>query len=125
MMLHTPLYIASTTLPANTAPPKLLVRPGESIQITRVRLVYQSRRRGTLEHDLLLSTFTQEHLGTMDVKELSEFDKVRAFQVIWLNASLFLILFFPLAYRLIGLGCLLLGFGKTDAAWEMDGLETA
>jgi succinate dehydrogenase assembly factor 2 len=43
----------------------------------RARLVYQSRKRGTLESDLLLSTFAQEHLGAMDAVELSEFDKVR------------------------------------------------
>jgi succinate dehydrogenase assembly factor 2 len=79
-MPHTPEHIASTISPANTAPPKPLPRPGESIETTRARLVYQSRKRGTLENDLLLSTFAQEHLGTMDVEELSEFDKVRSFQ---------------------------------------------
>jgi hypothetical protein len=58
-------------------PPEPLPRPGESIETTRARLVYQSRKRGTLESDLLLSTFAQEHLGTMNAEELSEFDKVR------------------------------------------------
>ncbi|KAN0105355.1 Flavinator of succinate dehydrogenase domain containing protein [Russula decolorans] len=48
----------------------------KSIETTRARLVYQSRKRGTLENDLLLSTFAQEHLGTMDAEELSEFDKL-------------------------------------------------
>jgi succinate dehydrogenase assembly factor 2 len=57
-------------------PPNPLPRPGESIKTMRARLVYQSRKRGTLENDLLLSTFAQEHLGTMDAEELSEFDKV-------------------------------------------------
>ena len=57
-------------------PPKPLPRLGESIETTRSRLVYQSRKRGTLESDLLLSTFAQENLGTMDAEELSEFDKV-------------------------------------------------
>jgi succinate dehydrogenase assembly factor 2 len=61
------------------APPKPLPHPGESIETTRARLVYQSRKRGTLENDLLLSSFAQEHLGSMDVEELSEFDKVRSF----------------------------------------------
>lgn len=81
-MPHTPEHIASTTSPANAnVPPPLnpLPRPGESIETTRARLVYQSRKRGTLENDLLLSTFAQEHLGTMDAEELSEFDKVRSF----------------------------------------------
>ena len=76
-MPHTPEHIASTTSPTNTPPPKPLPRPGESIETTRSRLVYQSRKRGTLENDLLLSTFAQEHLGTMNAEELSEFDKVR------------------------------------------------
>ncbi|KAH9162135.1 Flavinator of succinate dehydrogenase, partial [Lactarius sanguifluus] len=36
----------------------------------------QSRKCGTLESDLLLSTFAQEHLGAMDAAELSELDKL-------------------------------------------------
>ena len=76
-MPHTPEHIASTTLPADTPPPEPLPRPGEPIETTRARLIYQSRKRGTLENDLLLSTFAQEHLGTMDAEALSEFDKVR------------------------------------------------
>lgn len=43
----------------------------------RARLVYQSRKRGTLESDLLLSTFAKEELGQMNETELKEFDKVR------------------------------------------------
>ena len=51
--------------------------PVQSIQTTLARIVYQSRKRGTLENDLLLTTFAQELLGTMDVQELSKFDKIR------------------------------------------------
>ncbi|KAJ7269801.1 hypothetical protein C8J57DRAFT_1508941 [Mycena rebaudengoi] len=36
------------------------------------RLVYQSRKRGTLESDLILSMFAREHLGRMDEAELLE-----------------------------------------------------
>jgi len=75
-MPHTPEHIASTASPADLPPPEPLPRPGETIETKRARLVYQSRKRGTLENDLLLSTFAQEHLGTMDVAELSEFDKL-------------------------------------------------
>jgi len=39
---HTPEHITSTMSPSNTAPPKPLPRPGESIETTRARLVYQS-----------------------------------------------------------------------------------
>jgi len=75
-MPHTPEHIASTASPADLPPPKPLPRLGETIETTRARLIYQSRKRGTLESDLLLSTFAQEHLGTMDTEELSEFDKL-------------------------------------------------
>ncbi|EIM89038.1 DUF339-domain-containing protein [Stereum hirsutum FP-91666 SS1] len=42
----------------------------------RARLVYQSRKRGTLESDLLLSTFAREWLGGMEEAELREYDKL-------------------------------------------------
>jgi len=45
----------------------------------RARLVYQSRKRGTLESDLLLSTFARDHLETMEEAELREYDKVPFF----------------------------------------------
>lgn len=67
----------NTTSPANTPPPQPLPRPGESVETLRARLVYQSRKRGTLESDLLLSTFAKERLGEMTEGELKEFDRVR------------------------------------------------
>jgi len=73
---HTPEHLASTATPTDLPAPEPLPRTGESTGTTRARLVYQSRKRGTLESNLLLSTFAQEHLGTMDVAELSEFDKL-------------------------------------------------
>jgi succinate dehydrogenase assembly factor 2 len=38
--------------------------------------VYQTRKRGTLETDLLLSTFGRDFLPTMSVEEMKQFDKV-------------------------------------------------
>jgi succinate dehydrogenase assembly factor 2 len=76
-MPHTPEHIASTTSPTDVPPPEPLLRRGECLETMRARLVYQSRKRGTLESDLLLSTFAQEHLDTMNAEEMSEFDKVR------------------------------------------------
>jgi len=73
---NTPEHLASTTIPTDHHPPVPLPRPNESPSALRARLVYQSRKRGTLESDLLLSTFAQEHLGTMDEAELREYDKV-------------------------------------------------
>ena len=72
---HTPEHLASTTTPAhNPLPP--LPRLNESIETLRARLVYQSRKRGTLENDLLLSTFARDHLSAMTQVELKEYDKV-------------------------------------------------
>ena len=57
--------------------PPPIERNNENVQTLRARLVYQSRKRGTLEADLLLSTFAGEHLRHMDEVELREFDKVQ------------------------------------------------
>lgn len=74
---HTPEHLEKTTSPPDAPAPTPLPRPGEPVEKMRARLVYQSRKRGTLESDLLLSTFAQERLNTMDEAELHEFDKVR------------------------------------------------
>ena len=58
--------------------PDPIPRPNESLDSLRARLNYQSRKRGTLENDLLLSTFAKEQIVTMNRAELEEFDKVRA-----------------------------------------------
>ncbi|CAE7211858.1 unnamed protein product [Rhizoctonia solani] len=56
--------------------PPPIPRPNESLTTLRARLVYQTRKRGTLESDLLLSTFAKEHLPKMSEQELREFDKL-------------------------------------------------
>ncbi|KAB5590788.1 Succinate dehydrogenase assembly factor 2 [Ceratobasidium theobromae] len=56
--------------------PPPIHRPNETITSLRARLVYQTRKRGTLESDLLLSTFAKENLPKMSEKELREFDKL-------------------------------------------------
>lgn len=73
---HTPEHMASTTTPADISPLPPLPRPNETIETLRARLVYQSRKRGTLESDLLLSTFARDHLSVMTQGELNEYDKV-------------------------------------------------
>ncbi|KGY15359.1 hypothetical protein PABG_11661 [Paracoccidioides brasiliensis Pb03] len=52
-----------------------LKREGEDVSTMRARLLYQSRKRGTLESDLLLSTFASKNLPTMTAQQLEEFDK--------------------------------------------------
>ncbi|KAI0676351.1 Flavinator of succinate dehydrogenase-domain-containing protein [Trametes maxima] len=76
LLPNTPEHVEKTTSPADAPAPTPLPRPGEPVAQMRARLVYQSRKRGTLESDLLLSTFAQERLATMDEGELHEFDKL-------------------------------------------------
>ncbi|PPQ78621.1 hypothetical protein CVT25_010585 [Psilocybe cyanescens] len=73
---HTPEHLASTATPSDVAPPAPLPRPNESVDTLRARLIYQSRKRGTLESDLLLSTFARDHLSTMSEAEMREYDKL-------------------------------------------------
>ncbi|KAI1091862.1 DUF339-domain-containing protein [Rostrohypoxylon terebratum] len=49
-------------------------RQGEDDSTMRARLVYQSRKRGILETDLLLSTFADEYLPTMTREQMSQYD---------------------------------------------------
>ncbi|KAM0483843.1 hypothetical protein ACHAPE_003677 [Trichoderma viride] len=51
-----------------------LRRVGEDDATKRARLLYQSRKRGTLESDLLLSTFASHNLPTMTTEELTQYD---------------------------------------------------
>ncbi|KAI0701383.1 Flavinator of succinate dehydrogenase-domain-containing protein [Cytidiella melzeri] len=73
---HSPEHLASTTTPEDMPPPQRLARPGETVEALRARLVYQSRKRGTLESDLLLSTFAKTELKAMSEPELKEFDRL-------------------------------------------------
>lgn len=51
-------------------------RVGETKEIKIARLVYQSRKRGILESDLLLSRFAKKHLKTFSEVDLDEYDKL-------------------------------------------------
>ncbi|TRX95744.1 hypothetical protein FHL15_003298 [Xylaria flabelliformis] len=51
-----------------------LRRVGEDEKTMRARLVYQSRKRGILETDLLLSTFADQYLPTMSQDQMVEYD---------------------------------------------------
>ncbi|KAK9323897.1 Flavinator of succinate dehydrogenase-domain-containing protein [Lipomyces orientalis] len=52
-----------------------LPRPGESIEHKRARLLYQSRKRGILETDLLLSRFAKTYLDSFNAEQLEEYDR--------------------------------------------------
>lgn len=49
-------------------------RKGESLDKKRARLIYQSRKRGILETDLLLSRFAAKYLKDMSEQQLEEYD---------------------------------------------------
>lgn len=51
-------------------------RTGEDLQTMRARLLYQSRKRGILETDLLLSRFAKRYLQTFDMEQLKEYDQL-------------------------------------------------
>jgi succinate dehydrogenase assembly factor 2 len=51
-------------------------RAYETVEEKRSRLLYQSRKRGTLENGLLLSNFSAKYLPDMNEKELNEFDSI-------------------------------------------------
>jgi succinate dehydrogenase assembly factor 2 len=52
------------------------VRETESLEEKRSRLLYQSRKRGTLENGLLLSNFSAVYLPKMTDSQLNEYDKI-------------------------------------------------
>lgn len=84
-LIHRALATASVDPAAADTPidesllPQPIDRSYESPEVTRARLVYQSRKRGILETDLLLSTFASKHLSAMSVSEMQEYDKVWLF----------------------------------------------
>lgn len=69
---HAPQMDIDTPYP--NLPP--IPRPNEPLEKKRARLVYQSRKRGILETDLLLSTFSKENLQSFDLGQLEEYDKL-------------------------------------------------
>lgn len=51
-------------------------RVGESMDKMKSRLIYQSRKRGILETDLLLSAFAAKYLKLMSREQLEEYDNL-------------------------------------------------
>ncbi|KAI9203637.1 succinate dehydrogenase assembly factor 2, mitochondrial-like protein [Polychytrium aggregatum] len=48
--------------------------PDEPTETKRARLLYQVRKRGILENDLILATFAKTQLPKMDAEALAQFD---------------------------------------------------
>ena len=66
----------ATAIPPNIPKPIPIPRHNESLETLRARLTYQTRKRGTLESDLIMSTFAKEHLHSLTREELLELDQV-------------------------------------------------
>lgn len=49
---------------------------GEPLETRRARLLYQSRKRGMTENGLLLSTFADLHLNTLNPEQLKQYDSL-------------------------------------------------
>lgn len=54
--------------------PRYPVRDNEPIAVRKQRLLYQSRKRGMLENDLLLSTFAAKFLNSMTEQQVEMYD---------------------------------------------------
>lgn len=72
--------LSTKTNPEQTGQIEIKVEPikrtGESEEVKRARLLYQSRKRGILEADLLLSRFAKRHLGKMSFADMTEYDSL-------------------------------------------------
>ncbi|KAJ9089784.1 Succinate dehydrogenase assembly factor 2 mitochondrial [Entomophthora muscae] len=55
---------------------KNVSRPNETAETLRSRLVYQCRKRGILETDLILSTFAKEHLSKLSHEDCKDLDRL-------------------------------------------------
>ncbi|CAH1170032.1 unnamed protein product [Phaedon cochleariae] len=53
---------------------RMKMRETEPIEKKKARLLYQSRKRGMLENDLLLSTFVGKYLDKFDEKQTAMYD---------------------------------------------------
>ncbi|XP_023170633.1 succinate dehydrogenase assembly factor 2-A, mitochondrial [Drosophila hydei] len=65
-------YEDSAELPV----PEYPIRTDEPLETRKQRLLYQSRKRGMLENDLLLSTFVAKYLKDFDADETAQYDQL-------------------------------------------------
>lgn len=62
--------------PTDPTLPDYVERQGEAVEVLRARLQYQSRKRGTLENGLLLSSFCTRYLNTFTDSQLVMYDRL-------------------------------------------------
>ncbi|XP_067129781.1 succinate dehydrogenase assembly factor 2, mitochondrial-like [Centruroides vittatus] len=56
--------------------PPYQIKKNEDQTVKRSRLLYQSRKRGMLENDLILSTFADKYLHTFNERQLNLYDEL-------------------------------------------------
>ncbi|XP_018570197.1 succinate dehydrogenase assembly factor 2-B, mitochondrial [Anoplophora glabripennis] len=56
--------------------PRPKSRENEPLDQRKARLLYQSRKRGMLENDLLLSTFVAKYLDKLTVEQIDDYDNL-------------------------------------------------
>lgn len=70
-------FVDMVDMPDNSLPiPKYQMKEGETTDVKRARLLYQSRKRGMLENGLILSTFASQFLNKMNEKQLDLYDNL-------------------------------------------------
>lgn len=70
-------YLTSNNYKENFNNPQASAsRHNETVDQKRSRLIYQSRKRGILETDLLLSTFAKKYLSEFTEQELQDYDEL-------------------------------------------------
>ncbi|CAH0668999.1 unnamed protein product [Spodoptera exigua] len=56
--------------------PRYDIDKPQSLEKRKARLMYQSRKRGMLENDLLLSTFAKKHLPSLTEEQTKMYDRL-------------------------------------------------
>lgn len=70
-------FIRQSHLESTSDPCPVWIQPkNEPMDVKRRRLLYQSRKRGMLENDLLLSNFASNYLTKLNEKDLDLYDKL-------------------------------------------------
>lgn len=73
---HADIPIIDIDDPDHLPIPEYPMKLNEPIEQRKQRLLYQSRKRGMLENDLLLSTFASKHLKNMSEAQIKLYDKL-------------------------------------------------
>lgn len=70
-------FVRQAHLKSTTERLPIWIQPeNEALETKRRRLLYQSRKRGMLENDLLLSNFASIYLSKMNANDLDIYDKL-------------------------------------------------